>query len=521
MAITPQTNVRLLKCPLNINNKHQINFASKTEQTAYFKSLPYTELEECSYIRKDNIIRFPAHIDDIIEYNYVMYQNENYSNKWFYAYITDMKYENDGLTYITIKTDVFQTWQFDIVYKKMFVEREHVNSDNVGEHTVPEGLETGEYICDDIIYNSALDSFKYVLRVTEYTPGSVNVPYITNFGGVIEPGGAYILDSAYELANVIQSYAGAGKSDAIIGCYMCPSVLILNESQDARYSGQTTPAYASQNISKPTSLNGYTPVNKKLLTFPFCFINVSNNNGSSNSLQYELFNEIDEYPGQCIFNIKGVPVLGGSIKCSPFNYKNSSEKDNEDEGLIAGKFPALGWFKDEYTNWLTQNAVNIGVGLSSNILTIIGGGLTAATGAGAIPGVSAIVSGGMGIARTLGQIYEHSLTPNSAKGNINGGDINVSSSKNGFFFYKMSIKREYAKIIDDFLSAYGYKVNSYKTPNITGRSNWNFVKTQEANLAGDIPQNDLQEIKDILNNGVTFWHNFNTFLDYSQSNSIV
>lgn len=59
MAVTPDTNIRLLKCPLNMNNKHQINFATKNAQETYFLSLPYLEIEECSYQRKENIIRFP------------------------------------------------------------------------------------------------------------------------------------------------------------------------------------------------------------------------------------------------------------------------------------------------------------------------------------------------------------------------------------------------------------------------------------------------------------------------------
>ena len=91
--------------------------------------------------------------------------------------------------------------------------------------------------------------------------------------------------------------------------------------------------------------------------------------------------------------------------------------------------------------------------------------------------------------------------------------------RNGFSFYKMSIKKEYAKIIDDFFSMFGYKVNEVKIPNVTGRQNWNYVKTIDANILGDIPQEDMQKLKDIFNSGVTFWHNPNTFLDYSQSNN--
>lgn len=128
MAIQPDTDIKLLKVPLEISNKNQITFANKQAQYDYFISLPKIELDECNYQRKDNVINFPAHIDSIIHYNYVMYKNKNYSNKWFYAFITNMEYENNGNTKITIATDVFQTWQFDIEWKQSFIEREMLSS---------------------------------------------------------------------------------------------------------------------------------------------------------------------------------------------------------------------------------------------------------------------------------------------------------------------------------------------------------------------------------------------------------
>ena len=115
---------------------------------------------------------------------------------------------------------------------------------------------------------------------------------------------------------------------------------------------------------------------------------------------------------------------------------------------------------------------------------------------------------------------EYSFMPIQAKGSINAGDITLSEGAIGFWYYKMSVKYEYAKRCDDFLSMFGYKVNSVKLPNITGRTNWNYVKTVGCNIIGDIPQNDLMKIKSMFNNGVTLWHNPSTFLDYSQSNTI-
>ena len=127
-AITPNTELRLLKCPIESDNRNQMTFASATAQYNYFNSLPHITADNFTYQRKDSIIRYPAHIDSIIQYNYVMYQNENYTNKWFYAFITNMEYENNGNTKVYITTDVFQTWQFDIVWKQSFIEREMLST---------------------------------------------------------------------------------------------------------------------------------------------------------------------------------------------------------------------------------------------------------------------------------------------------------------------------------------------------------------------------------------------------------
>lgn len=59
MAISPQTNLFLLKCNLNIDNKNQLTFANKQAQFNYFHSLPFLVVDNISYQRKDNIIRFP------------------------------------------------------------------------------------------------------------------------------------------------------------------------------------------------------------------------------------------------------------------------------------------------------------------------------------------------------------------------------------------------------------------------------------------------------------------------------
>ena len=144
-----------------------------------------------------------------------------------------------------------------------------------------------------------------------------------------------------------------------------------------------------------------------------------------------------------------------------------------------------------------------------------------ASGGGALAGAGNIASGALSIANTLGSVYQHSLIPDSVSGNVNCGDVNFTLGLTNLEFKRMSIKEEYARIIDNYFSMFGYKVNRVKVPNITGRSNWNYVKTIDCNFDGDIPQTDLNIIKTMFNNGVTLWHNPTTMYNYGNSNNIV
>lgn len=510
MAITK---VYLLNVPLENDYKNTLYFTSKANQQSYFQSRIVKNYTDFSYQRKDKLIRIPDIVDNIYNCNYVMYQNSAYSNKWFYAFITKMEYINDGRTDVYIETDVMQTWCFDYTVKPSFVEREHVSDDTVGLHTVPEGVELGEYISNGFERDNELSQLCYIIQVTEWVTEGQSKPIATNFGGVYAPGGAYVCTSATEVANIIQAYQN-GRGDAVTNVYVVPLKITARTPGQLQYPGQADPITYTKSVAKQTTLNGYTPTNKKLLTYPYNYLILDNNNGTSNILQYENFSTDD-----CQFEIAGVPTVGGSIKIAPLNYKGADRFQNE--GIMAGKFPTCGWVNDTYTNWLTQNAVNIGLGVVSSGLTIVGGIGMMATGAGAVAGGGAVVSGAMGIAQSVGQVYEHSILPNSAKGNINGGDINTCYDMNKFYFIKMSIKSEYAQIIDKYFDMFGYKVNMVKTPNKAHRSRYWYTKTINVNIDGAIPNDDMQKIKNAYDNGITFWRNASEIENYNLSNAIV
>ena len=70
----------------------------------------------------------------------------------------------------------------------------------------------------------------------------------------------------------------------------------------------------------------------------------------------------------------------------------------------------------------------------------------------------------------------------------------------------MSVTAQMAKTIDDFFTMYGYATHKIKLPNITGRSNWNFVKTVNCSLHGSCVTDDINFLQTMFNRGVTFWH---------------
>lgn len=546
MAVTPSTDVYLLKCPLELDNANQINFANATAQYNYFASLQRIEADNFTYQRKDSIIRFPAHIDTIMEYNYVMYRNENYGTKWFYAYITDMQYINDNMTAITIKTDVWQTWCFNLNFKKSFVEREHVADDTIGVHTIDEGLSTGEPILnstvDVTIASPESDSQRIVAQVTELPGIDPPSSATTRIYNGITQGCYFIVIPGYgDLQKFCKWYDSNAKKDAIVAMFLVPYSMVPNydlvtaSSSDGSYTiGFLPSSYSARqmsisNVSYSSTLNGYTPTNKKLYTFPYSYLNVTNNAGSSAVFRYEDFAD----PTVTKWNCYGVLSQGCQIKIYPTNdYKGnrlSEYASSYDYGISAGKLPVISWQSDYYLNWQAangaDNAFNAGVGVLNGAISAVGGANAGLSRQDVIGASVAGVQGGIQIASAIqNAIHEDrvaSLVPEQALGNVNAGDINYSMGKTGFTFQRMSIRAEYARIIDNFFSAYGYKVNAFKMPQFTSRQNWNFIRTQGIAIEAKMPQRDLQEIKDIFNAGVTMWHNPATFLDYSQSNNIV
>lgn len=532
MANLNITEVYLLNVPLESDYKNTLYFDNKSSQESYFKSKVVKSYTDFSYQRKDNIIRVPNHIDSLWNCNYVMYRNRAYNNKWFYAFIKDMRYINDGTTEIEIETDCIQTWFFDYNVKASFVEREHTNNDTIGTNTVPEGLETGDYV-DQVIDSAEIVSWhgligntRIVLAVSD-TGLNVAVPSgVKQYNGVFS-GLFYLTFPTNKDCDLYIRYIQSKiTEDVIYSAFIVPSDMVKNTEyhniSDGTYNFQYgfvpyTTTFETLKSNVPITDNkkidkDYVPRNNKLLCYPYRYMVVSNNAGSVKEYYYEYFNKTNN---ECRFDLIGAISPGCAMKLIPRNYLNVDSipytYHNYMESLDAPKLPTCGWTNDSYTNWLTQNAVNIPLNLATSGASMIGNL--------AMGNVSGSASGLMNITSQVASVYEHSLVPITAKGGVNQGDL-LFADRILFLPYKKSIKKEYAQIIDKYFDMFGYKVNLVKVPNKNHRNRWWYTKTIDVNIDGAIPNKDMDIIKNCYNSGITFWRNPSEIQNYSLSNGI-
>lgn len=100
-----------------------------------------------------------------------------------------------------------------------------------------------------------------------------------------------------------------------------------------------------------------------------------------------------------------------------------------------------------------------------------------------------------------------------------GNNTMFDSGWKNMHYYVMikTIRDEYATQLTNYFKMFGYKVNKLEVPNTKSRQYYNYIKTVDANIIGNIPSNDLNTIKGIFDKGVTIWHTSNVG-DYSVNN---
>lgn len=535
--ISPNTIVHLLNVPIEQDQQNQMDFSGTVAQTNYFisKVVQSYASGDFTYQRKDDTIRVPAEYDALQNVNYVMYQNSYYSNKWFYAFVTKKEYVNANMTALYLKTDVFQTWQFDMTLKDSFVAREHVADDTVFKHTLPEPTPSFEMQVKQLKakywHSQTPAEFTNDFYVAAYATGTGITPDITvdYCGNVPTPGYLFVtLSNNVELLfdtltrngyNI--DFTTAIPKDAVgtIATNVTGIYVGMDKTESSSWGGDeqiTLDSIAVTSISYGSS-DTYTIRNNKLNCYPYMYIEMHDLCGQSVVLKPEDMNANTFY----------VHAESGSTPSYTLYYPSYENEVSFKNSISINCFPAIPYAVDYYAQYLAlhKNSVEFEK-LEYNYNTaksIIFSGEDIAQGDEIGAGTRLIDDQMRRLKRNA--MYSDLKARPPITHNAPTGNAKFGMNAIGFHINRWIPKKEYIKILDDYFDMYGYNISDVKTPQYTSRQKWNYIETVNVNIDGNIPQDDMAELKQLFNDGLTIWHGnsaTNTnWCNYNQSNPIV
>lgn len=511
MFIEPQTNIKLLSgVPLDESYDHTVWFSSATAQLSAFNEYVKYNLNNYSYQRvKRGYARVGIKAENLYDCNYMMFQNTAFGNKWFYAFIKSVEYINNETSQIEFEIDPMQTWLFNFELEQCWVDREHSETDNIGDNCVPENVELGEYVINGFHHEDMSTMYIGMLR-SEAVDGSPEQgsTHGNVYCGLGITSGVPVSDPR-SINSYIADYVNAGREDSIRQIFQYP----------AWFGDVTSPLPATRDytLAQGNSLDTYTPKNKKLFTYPYNFVLVSNNVGDTAEYKWEDWSENNK--GE--FQIKGTFIPTPQTMLYPKHYRRKAF--DYDSGIVMSNFPQCAWIGDAYQQWLAQNKnsavmgiVGTGIGsLASLASTPFTGGM------GAVVGATGLVSTGMKVANTVAKVSDLKNTPPQVHGQAQTESLNAGIGRVGYTIQNIVVRRDFARIIDEYFTCYGYKTNRLKVPNTHSRPYWNYVKTVGCCIKGisGLPCDDAKKICNIFDNGITFWKNIGLVGDYSYDNS--
>lgn len=533
-APTPDGEVKILRgVPNDPDYKHTLYWASAGAQSAYFASKTKASYDHLMYVRETGQLRVPCKSDDLDDCNYLMYRNQQYIDKWFYAFVKQVYYVNDNCCSIEFEIDVIQTYFFDIELKQSYIDRQHTVTDEAGDNRVAEHLDIGNYVQHsapamwgqnaytntwDVVAYSTFDWSTWQANSGTFTNGIFSGLFREVIGTIqisrssLDPSYTVLVDPAVKIYDLVMNHANL--VDGLVALVMQPHELNNGKIQ-----------YLAEAPTYTWAMDGYTPKNKKLYTAPFTALYVTDTNGSGKMYAMEDFTN-----GRPHFVLYSDKAPNATVICTPINYRRDFSGSptyypNMNESVLITGFAQCAWASSAFQTYLALSQSSISQSFTNSMFDTIFGAVGAlapevklATGMGFGSYVSGLKSIGMQIA----DYEDKSKLPPQLHGNVTG---------TAFMSYAEKVPRaivlcprgENAKIIDDYFTAYGYAIHEIAVPNIAARPHWTYIKTVDANILpktnGGLPSPALQKIIQIFDRGTTFWKNPSEVGDYSLNNA--
>lgn len=549
--IGPSTTVRVCQSiPLDNTYTDTILFTSKSAQESYFAGKTKKTYSGLTYQRlASNSSTWAIFLEDVADYfydcNYLCFQNGGFGNKWLYAFISDILYINENCTAITFEIDVMQTWLFDFEIKKSFIERMHVADDTISRNLVEEDLNFMQRYEYYYVENSRLfegstrpldtdgefdDRIIYDSIILVATSEDVDEEDEVLEGGLIQntyQGLKYIGFNANDLG---VGYCNAwlkrmnegGKAGAINSISMVPSAGLTYSSGG---NGKLNINIEDPNgnvgekeylINYSTLDDDYIPKNNKLFCWPYHFFTITTLDGQSYDYKYEDIIESDPVPGTTTMKFKFKFAFGTDPTYFMYPSYYMKCNNNYDYGIKLSGFPKCNWNFGVWENYYAQQDTNITLSMLASALgSVSSASGSVVSGAGSKKGLGvetglAIAQAGLGTLQaglsTFGGLSVVKSQPDQSKGANNVGGVNYNMETMDFWIIHKRLHWGYVVKIDDYFTKFGYRVNSTGVPNLHTRKYWNYLKLDQPSVTGNMPVGDMRMIKQILSNGITFWH---------------
>lgn len=569
--IQPNSTIHFLSGTGLVNYSNQRYFSSTQQQTEYFLSKRISSLSYDNYrfIRKDSLIYIEMNYESFISLNvdYCMYLNRNFSDsQWVYAFVVNAEYVNDSTTAVKIELDAWQTFMRKCSYGKCMIVRKHTQQyqDNtesyskvITNQTYPEGLEIGDYEVTHTYTKKLVNERTNVLigcsaRLNEDFGSEKNPKIYSSLGGKIDNIDTglsfYLTPNIQNLQQYLKDYPWI--SQCIQFAIQVPDTLINIDSTGVEqlasplsFLYRITNNYKSApiDLQVPQHIFSHFPVyrNTKLYTFPYSYIEVSNNCGDIVVLKPELFKSKTIDLSACTY-LGQIP----KIVVYPRNYatqndngtiidKTLSVGESLNMNIVYNEFPNVPTAFDNKLMYEAQNARSLQ--LSNNIAqynkqeSIYKGIIEGGAGAlgsllkGNLGGVVSNIYGGVKtvyegqknneiqIRKNLAKVRDSQLVAPSVSNLGGNSSFAMANDLLNVTVKWKTVRKEYADRLESYFDRYGYLVNQIGLPMSAFRGNTelNYLQTDGCIIQGDIPQEYTEIIEGMFDNGVTFWHNLN------------
>lgn len=529
--------------PLDNRYVNTLYFENRGSQEAYFRGKVVASMTNCTYQRQNSMIRASVPIQQLMNCNYLFFQNPDFEARFFFAFVNRVEYINNDVTAVYFEIDVMQTYLLDCTMRQCFIERGHTSVDEIGRNRMQEDLETGEYISIADIHTQALD--KYVICVAAAVDSEGDPVQGSLYSRVYSGIKINVFEQVSEVNSYLDALTKANRIDAVVNIFMMPHTF---QTEDGG-----APKLNTFEVTKPyQTIDGYTPKNKKLFQYPYNLLHLTNQEGQSADFSYEDFSS-----DSCHFNVWGVMTCSPSAICVPAQYRGLQL--GYEYRLSLDGWPQCSYNIDTYKAWLAQNAnvmawqdstftlrqrqtaLSNSRSFTASIQDVIGSAASYAAAGGAlgsvVPGLGTgvgataggIIGASMGLGRSLTNAYydsgqreisvertqseiagimasraDHATAPPQAVGQT-GSDVLFGLIQKGFRYSKLQIRKEYAKAIDDYFTMYGYEQHVVARPSLACRSRFTYVKTKGCNCFGNIPVWAAKSINDLFDKGITLW----------------